>query len=316
MCATGLKVRVPPESSNEILLSNFILPTLASQESRRHTLSKYLVLGYLPGDALSKYMQPTALRQHERLYHRDQLRAGRYAALADAEGFLIICFALEALGMRLYGRKADLGKYGPGIQALSIDSIVLSSLPDAQPGRFSKFAPLYELVRTARNDAMHTGAYARHATGAAIELCIGLEEALMYPSRRNPQIKTRQLVEDFMVKLPVAVELWQPVAYVRQLMLTHSFSFVPVFNGCWKLISDGALARYMQSSMDWQTLLSATIESASAGDLELVDAKVVSLNDEVRTLLEDKETGTVPRLWLVLDDAKRLCGVLSPFELM
>ena len=126
----------------------------------------------------------------------------------------------------LYGRKADLGTYGPGIQALSNNSIVLSSLPDAQPGRFSKFAPLYELVRTARNDAMHTGAYARHATGSAIELCIGLEEDLMYLSRRNPQMKTRQLVEDFMVKLPVAVELWQPIAYVRQLMLTHSFSFV------------------------------------------------------------------------------------------
>ena len=48
------------------------------------------------------------------------------------------------------------------------------------------------------------------------------------------------------------------------------------------------MTRYMQSSKDWRTLLSATIESASAGDLELVDAKVVSLNDEVRTLLEDK----------------------------
>ena len=52
--------------------------------------------------------------------------------------------------------------------------------------------------------------------------------------------------------------------------------------------SGGAMTRYMQSSKDWRTLLSATIESASAGDLELVDAKVVSLNDEVRTLLEDK----------------------------
>ena len=76
-------------------------------------------------------MQPTELRQHERLYHRDQLRAGRYAALADAEGFLTICFALEALGMRLYGQKADLGRYRSGLQALSNNSIVLSRLPDA-----------------------------------------------------------------------------------------------------------------------------------------------------------------------------------------
>ena len=33
----------------------------------------------------------------ERIYYRDQLRAGRYAALADAEGFYSICFALGIL---------------------------------------------------------------------------------------------------------------------------------------------------------------------------------------------------------------------------
>lgn len=30
----------------------------------------------------------------ECVFYRDQLRAGRYAALADAEGFHSICFAL------------------------------------------------------------------------------------------------------------------------------------------------------------------------------------------------------------------------------
>lgn len=265
----------------------------------------------MPGNAVATYMSPSKLQQHERLYHRDQLRAGRYAALADAEGFLSICFALEALGMRLYGQKADLGKYRSKLQALSEDSMVLSELSEIQPGRFSRFAPLFEIVRTARNDAMHTGAYARHATVAAIELCIGMEEALM-----NSQSQTGQSVEDFMVKLPVAVELWQPVAHARQLMLTHSFSFLPVFNGCWKLISDGAMARYMRSSGNWKTLLSATIDEASAGSLELVDAKVVGLKCEVRMLLEDRIASPVPRLWIVLDEAERLCGVLSPFELM
>ena len=32
----------------------------------------------------------------KRLHYRDGLRAARYAALADADGFEAICFALEA----------------------------------------------------------------------------------------------------------------------------------------------------------------------------------------------------------------------------
>lgn len=43
---------------------------------------------------------PTDLSTEERIYHRDQLREARYAALADAEGFQQICFAVEAMGMR------------------------------------------------------------------------------------------------------------------------------------------------------------------------------------------------------------------------
>ena len=152
-------------------------------------------------------MYPPTLQWHERLYHRDQLKAGRYAALADAEGFHVMCFALEALGLRLLGKKADLGKYEPKLLELSQESVVLSELSTDHPGRFSKFSSLFDFVRNARNDAMHTGVYARHATAAAIELCIGLEEALM-----KQQQQPRQRVEDFMVKAPVTVELWQPVA--------------------------------------------------------------------------------------------------------
>lgn len=256
-------------------------------------------------------MYPPTLQWYERLYHRDQLRAGRYAALADAEGFHTICFALEALGLRLLGKKADLGKYQPKLLELSRESVVLSELSAEHPGQFSKFGPLFDLVRNARNDAMHTGVYARHATTAAIELCIGIEEALM-----KQQQQPRQRVEDFMVKSPVIVETWQPVAQARQLMLAHSFSFLPVYRDRWSLISESALARYMRSGKDWRTLLSATIEHASANGLALIDAKVVTLKHEVKELLAERDEDNAPRLWLVEDDHKRLCGVLSPFELM
>lgn len=265
----------------------------------------------MPSKPKNPTLSPT-LDWYERVYHRDQLRAGRYAALADAEGFHAICFALEALGMRLLGRKATLGTYKPKLLDLSLGSVVLSEQSMKYPGMFSKFSPLFELVLSARNDAMHTGVYARHATAAAIELCIGLEEALM------KHHEDRKLVEDFMVKTPVTVEDWQPIARARQLMLTHSFSFLPVLRDeKWQLISEGALARYMRSSKGkWSELLSATVKHASSNGLVLIDAKVVPLEQDVVELLAEEGEENVARLWLVKDDNGHLCGVLSPYELM
>ncbi len=256
-------------------------------------------------------MYPSILSWHECLYHRDQLRAARYSALADAEGFHSVCFALEALGFRLLGEKADLGRYEPKLFQLSQKSVVLTQMYQCYPEIFSKFSSLFDLVRSARNDAMHTGVYARHATVAAIELCIGLEEAIM-----KEQQLARSLVGDFMVKSPLTVEPWQPVAHARQLMLMHSFSFLPVFIDSWKLLSEGSMARYMRSSGQWKKLLSASIEHATKNGLTLIDATLVDIKDDVQTMLATDHGNGAPWLWLVQDEHKKLCGVLSPFELM
>ncbi|WP_439606277.1 hypothetical protein [Hydrogenophaga sp.] len=263
-------------------------------------------------DAESTPGYPPTLQRFERLHHRDQLRAARYAALADAEGFSAICFALEALGLRLFRKKGDLGKYKLDLERLAGDSVVLSTLSNDLPQYFGKFAALFALVRAARNDAMHSGVYARHATAAAIELCIGLEEAMM----KEQQI-ARTLVEDFMVKSPVVVEPWQPVAHARLLMLTHSFSYLPVLvHEQWMLVSELALARYLRSDGVWYELLAAPIDHASTRGLALIKAQVAGLKDEVHTLLAEKDQQTSPSLWLVEERQGKLCGVLSPFELM
>lgn len=52
-----------------------------------------------------------ALTPLERIFYRNLLRKARYAALANAEEFSEICFALEALGVALLGRQATLSKY-------------------------------------------------------------------------------------------------------------------------------------------------------------------------------------------------------------
>jgi len=252
------------------------------------------------------------LQWSERLYYRDRLRAARYAALADAEGFGEICFAVEALGLHLLGKEADMGKYEARIRHLSTDSIVLSDLSTQFSCYFKRFDALYETVRLARNDAMHTGVYARHATSAAIELCIGLEEALM-----NKQDLLRETVADFMVKAPVALESWQPVAHARQLMLMHSFSFLPVLmEKEWKLVSEVSMAKYLNSDLSKKKLLATTIAAASTQGLILIDAQVIQSSAAVSEILANINVGVSPTLWLVVDDHDKLAGVLSPFELM
>jgi len=264
--------------------------------------------------------RPPPLRKlddNESRHYRDELRAARYAALADAEGFEAICFALEALGIRLLGEQGDLGKYEDRIGFYARLSPVLSELAKTRPSGFKPFEDLYQSVRTARNDAMHTGAYARHATEAAMELCIGLEEALMAGVKRT--------VGSVMVKSPITVEHWQPVAHARQLMLMHSFSYLPLrHEGKWWLLSELGLARFLNTSQTQKVIrLGLTIEQATLNEpkLELVEvsaAELLTAGKGTEDLLKEARDRQGPTLWLVIDDGRHdhLAGVLSPFELM
>lgn len=254
---------------------------------------------------------PPELTWQERLHYRDRFRAARYAALADAEGFGDICFAIEALGLRLRGEEAVMGLYAEQIRPLACSSTILSSMVIRFPTYFKRFDALYESVRLARNDAMHAGVYARHATTLAIELCIGLEEALMVEQQLS-----RETVADYMVKAPVTVEPWQPVAHARQLMLMHSFSFLPVQIDGWKLLPDLSMARYLHRNPNRKEALASPICEAAKNGLDLLNAIVVDPTAKVTELLRDEKVDSTPMLWLVCDANGVLAGVLSPFELM
>lgn len=197
------------------------------------------------------------------------------------------------------------------LRNLSTESVVLNDLSNDFPTSFTRFEALYATVKSARNDAMHTGVYARHATLAAIELAIGLEEALM----KEQEVPRRKVV-DFMVKSPVSVELWQPVAHARQLMLMHSFSFLPIYQETWKLLSEISMVKYLNSGKKWKDLLGTRIEDAVRDGLKLIDAKVVGWDDDVANVLATVDVPNSQTLWLVEERPGVLAGVLSPFELM
>ena len=213
--------------------------------------------------------------------------------------------------MRLSGELGNMGKYFTELQLLAKDSPTLSGLANSCPSLFTSFDALYEVVRCARNDAMHSGAYARHVTARAIELCIGLEEALM-----SHKSQTDKTVADYMVKSPVTIELWQPVARARHLMLMYSFSYLPVDIDGWKLVSEASLAKYLHKRSQYKTLLATTIEQACSSGLILLPSTPIKDTDNVDELLDKLDPRKDFSLWLVTDKEGHLCGVLSPFELM
>ncbi|MGF6575088.1 hypothetical protein ABH945_007217 [Paraburkholderia sp. GAS333] len=255
------------------------------------------------------------LNWQQRLHYRDRLRAARYAALADAEAFTGICFVVEAIGLHVVGAELNMGSYIDKIREISMDSIVLTDMPQRFPGQFSGFDALYRTMQSARNDAMHAGVYARHVTVAAIELCIGLEEAMM-----QEQQFARTKVRDFMVRDVVTVHAWQPIAYARQLMLMHSFTYLPVkICGQWKLVPETAMAKFLpRGGQARKEALGFSIEQAAQREdepLQLIEARVILADDEVSGLL-DEVNPNVAALWLVDDEHDGLAGILSPFELM
>lgn len=240
------------------------------------------------------------LNPDERIYYRDRLRAARYSALADSEGFLAICFALEELGVRALGRQASLHDYRDKL-------VALLSLAEAD---MQLFNALYDIVRMARNDAMHTGAYARHIAAKAIEICLILEDAMMATA---DGIVRR--VGDHMVKDAVAIESWQPVSRARQLMLTHSFSNLPVrIHGSWKLLTERGLARYLAGKNKNKALGATVCQVADQLSLEL--AVTTTKETDADTLLANSTEVAATSLWLVIDDEQHLLGVISAFELI
>lgn len=124
-------------------------------------------------------------------------------------------------------------------------------------------------------------------------------------------------VRDYMVRDPVSLEDWMPVAKARQLMLLHSFSNLPVFvRNRWHLVNEIALASFLRvPSPTRAERLGKSIHEAAALGLVLLEATSLAPDDDADSILAQAVPSQSTTLWLVLD-GQSLAGVLSPFELM
>jgi len=253
-------------------------------------------------------MSPEAARDF-----RMQLQQARENALKDAEAFDGIIHVVERLGSFCFGSVESLGAYQPALEKLAKLSALATKVPDVWRTVHTPFRLLYDMVKDARNDAMHQGAFARHLTTHAIELGLVLEDALR-------MIENATKVSDYMVRDPVCAHFWQPVSLVRQHMLTNSFSYLPVQNEKpqWCLVSDFEVAKYLQgqSKNKRKKRLATPLGTAvEAKEIALLQAK--PLSDE--TLIDQalmKDFDGKPILVSRGNSETQLIGILTAFDLL
>lgn len=242
------------------------------------------------------------------IYFRNAFREARAVAQQDAEGFHEVLFALERFGSHLAKRIRDLGYYKEQIETVAKRSSLAVEIPDKWRKYQLPFSVLYDLVRVARNDALHQGAFARHLTDHAVQLSLIIEDALM---------ENGNLVSDYMVRGVACASLWQPVSFARQQMLANSFSYLPLLTqrdgqSVWHLLLDSSIAKYLQR--DRKQHLAKSIEEAIRDGLQVEPAQYCFVDAPVADALAIF-TGK-PLLIVDKEELDLLIGIVTAFDLL
>jgi len=236
-----------------------------------------------------------------------RLRTARALVLRDAESFHEAATVLEYIGQVIQrGRGRGLGAYEEQIVALAISD---GGAVDADIRR------QFNVIREARNDIVHDGAYVRHLSDRLADFLVRLEDAVMCRLRR---------VGDVMVRNPVTAELWHLITHVRREMLANSFSNIPIYlpgaaTPGWHFLTDRAVMRFLTSAPNAQERhdrLGSTIECAIANlaATELPPAQILCPDDLIVDVAPRLEH--LPALVTDARDGSRLVGIISPFDLL
>ena len=267
------------------------------------------------------------LNEEQKEFYRDQLRSARYAALADAEGFQAVIHSLESIGRQIMGKALSLGLYNRKkalsldlyknpLSCLAHDSPLSIEIPSEWRVYHTEFPTLYDELKDARNDAVHQGAYARILTDHAVDISIILEDALMSKFAK---------VSQFMVRDVVEAKPWQPVSYVRQQMLKHSFSYIPVrCDDAWKMIPEYSVARYLRGCSNKErnkrlvTKIEDAIQENNGNDRlcapKVANEEIVSPEELISSILD--RLGAKPVLVVDPKREDELVGILTAADIL
>ena len=240
------------------------------------------------------------------LHLRKNLQKARYRVLEDGENWLVIVQEVEAVGKAVSSQPPN----GLGDLIESLQDFVKTHHPSQ--GK-EDFEDLLNEVKRVRNDMAHTGAAARAAAKIATTVGIYLEDSLMAKSGAGDNVKA------YIQKEVIQVYTWQRLEECRRLMLTHSFSYLPIKIGKeWKLLTDVNLAKYLaqaKSNKKWKKLMWETVECAKEKELELECVKTVEQTDSKVCALK-KMNGKAAIVTEGEEENKDLVGIITPFDLL
>ncbi len=251
-------------------------------------------------------------KEEECLELRKRLQKARYQVLEDGENWLGIAQAIEAVGKAIV--KGDKDKDTLGKLKEALQKFVKKCHPTTDQGQYeieegpfeSTFKNLLEEIKEARNDEAHTGTAARAAARIATVVGIYLEDTLMAASGAE-----KDGVKAYIQEQVVRAYTWQRLGECRRLMLTHSFSYLPVqIENEWKMLSDAELAKYLaDKGPDGRK---ETIKEAIKNGLNVKDApEVKSIYCKEKALKKMKGQAAV-----VINKEKELLGIITPFDLL
>ena len=122
-----------------------------------------------------------------------------------------------------------------------------------------------------------------------------------------------------MVRNPVCAEPWQPICFVRQQMLAHSYSFLPVHfqrEGDGELVSDLAIAKYLRESpaQRYDRLKKSLQDAVLQDDLKLTETVSFRATEPIPDVVAKMER--VPVLIHSEQNRQTLVGILTAFDLL
>jgi predicted transcriptional regulator len=231
-----------------------------------------------------------------------QLRDARALLLRDNEAFHQAVITLEHVGQILSSRiGSGLGAYKQHILEHADQGATITR---------SSAERLFQVVKDARNMAVHDGAWARHLSSRLIDLLLALEDATM---------STMTLVEDIMVRTPFVAEPWYLIGHIRKMMLSNSFSTIPLLEQDagekrWSFLTDRNISHMLRSAPEQkETRLGMRVDTA-------IKKGLIKTEEAVRCRPEDKISTIIATMnnlpLLVIDPDNRLVGILTSFDLL
>lgn len=248
-----------------------------------------------------KFIKPTTEQCVELM---EEFRSARAMLLRDAESFHEAARALERLGRIVRGRS------GNGLK--DYESSIAAFIKHTDEPEIELSIVLYEVVRLARNDAVHQGSFVRHLSEKLVKLLLICERAIM---------SQLTLVRHIMVPSPIQAMPWHTLGHVRTQILANAFSSLVYHNKSTQpakiqLLTDAHVMKAIYVKQPGKKIAVAsdmTVEKAIQEHiLQAEDARPVrdcETLENCREMIKDQPV-------VVLNELEEVVGIVTPSDLL